>query len=237
MSTTAAGLECVQLSAGHGSVTVIRDLSFCAPPRSVTAILGPNGAGKTTALLTIAGLLKPHGGEIRLGRRRLPPGRPVSANAAGVVLVPDDRALFNDLTIEEHLTLGTRRTGADPRCLFDVFPSLESRWHVRAGALSGGEQQMLAMARGLAQDPSVLLIDEMSMGLAPVIVEALLPVVRAIADERDAAVVIVEQHVRLALGVADHALVLVHGDVVLRGSAEVLADDIGALERAYLGER
>ncbi|HEX9684102.1 MAG TPA: ATP-binding cassette domain-containing protein [Acidimicrobiales bacterium] len=227
-------LACTGVSTGYGAVEVVRGVDLLAAARRVTAVLGPNGAGKTTLLLAIAGLL-PHRGEIRVGDRTLPSGNAVAASASGVVLVPDDRSLFDELTVAEHMELGCRRSRADPRSFLDVFPALERRWAVPAGALSGGEQQMLAVARGLAQDPAVLLIDEMSMGLAPVIVEDLLPVVRTIAEEHGATVVIVEQHVHLALEVADEALVLVHGDVTLKGAAADLAAAPERLERAYLG--
>jgi branched-chain amino acid transport system ATP-binding protein len=119
--------------------------------------------------------------------------------------------------------------------MLDLFPALEPRWKLAAGNLSGGEQQMLATARALMQRPSVLLVDELSLGLAPAIVEAVLPAVRRIADEQGAAVVLVEQHIRLALAVADDAVVLVHGEVALHGPAAGLATDLPALEDAYLG--
>jgi branched-chain amino acid transport system ATP-binding protein len=228
-------LECRGLVSGYGSVEVRHGLDLSASARSVTAILGPNGAGKTTTLLALAGLLPRRGGDVLVHGETMPSGQPVAVNSAGVVLVPDDRALFNELTVEEHLILGARKSGIEPRSLLDVFPALEARWDVAAGLLSGGEQQMLAVARGMAQNPRVLLIDEMSMGLAPIIVEALLPVVRAIAYEHDALVVLVEQHVSLALEVADQALVLVRGKVALQGPASDLARDSAALERAYLG--
>src|SRR5690606_13884592 len=138
------------------------------------------------------------------------PGSPRRANRAGVVLVPDSRALFTQLSAVEHLRLAARDGGAAVDEMLDLFPALARRARLGAGMLSGGEQQMLALARALVQHPRVLLIDEMSMGLAPVVVESLMPAVRQVADENDAAVVLVEQHVRLALEVADHALVLVH---------------------------
>ena len=119
--------------------------------------------------------------------------------------------------------------------MLDLFPALARRAKLKAGMLSGGEQQMLAVARALVQAPRVLLIDEMSMGLAPVIVESLMPVVRSVADISGAAVVLVEQHVRLALEIADHAMVLVHGDVTLYGAADRIGSDVVALEAAYLG--
>jgi branched-chain amino acid transport system ATP-binding protein len=129
-----------------------------------------------------------------------------------------------------------RRNGPAPRDLLDVFPALEKRWRLPAGALSGGEQQMLAMARALIQQPKVLLIDEMSMGLAPLVVETLFDTVRRIAADHAAAIVLVEQHVRLALRVADHAAVLNRGTVILRAAATDLRDDHARLERAYFGD-
>ena len=164
------------------------------------------------------------------------PGSPKQASRTGMVLVPDDRALFKTLTVEENLRAasGTRKPMLDSA--FERFPALRQRRRVTAGNLSGGEQQMLALARAMAQEPRVLLIDEMSMGLAPVVVDQLLPLVRQIADETGAVVVLVEQHVALALEVADRAVVLVHGGVVLDEPAAVLQRDRGLLERAYLGE-
>ncbi|NED64990.1 ATP-binding cassette domain-containing protein, partial [Streptomyces sp. SID10244] len=133
------------------------------------------------------------------------------------------------------LTIARRRGGMAIEEVLEPFPALRSRWKVAAGSLSGGEQQMLAVARALVQKPSVLLIDEMSMGLAPVIVESLLPIVRRIADTTGASVILVEQHVRLALEVADDAIVLVHGDITLRGTSAELRRDPDRLQAAYFG--
>ncbi|MCW2946662.1 MAG: putative transport protein ATP-binding component [Actinoallomurus sp.] len=235
MSAAPAALECRGLVAGHGSVPVLRPLDLAVPHGTVLAVLGPNGAGKTTLLGTLAGLLPSIGGEVLVDDHPLPKGRPRSANRSGLVLVPDDRALFTTLTVRENLVIARRSGAPSIDDVLEMFPALAKRLGVRAGALSGGEQQMLAVARGLVQKPKVLLIDEMSMGLAPVIVEDLLPVVRRIADETGAVVVLVEQHVRLALEVADEAIVLVHGDVTLRGAATELAADRRRLEAAYLG--
>jgi branched-chain amino acid transport system ATP-binding protein len=163
-------------------------------------------------------------------------GNAVAASRAGVVLVPDDRSLFATLTVEENLEVARSRGGPAPRDLLDIFPALDKRWGLAAGALSGGEQQMLAMARALIQRPRVLLVDEMSMGLAPLVVETLFDTVRKIARDHGAAVVLVEQHVRLALDVADEAAVLNRGSIVLRGTADELRSDSRTLERAYLGE-
>jgi len=235
MSTATVALQCRGLVAGHGSVPVLRPLDLTLDHGTVLAVLGPNGAGKSTLLNTLAGLLPSLGGEILVGQRPLPRGKPRAANRSGLILVPDDRALFTTLTVRENLTIARRSGGPTVDDVLDMFPALRARLTVAAGALSGGEQQMLAVARGLVQKPKVLLIDEMSMGLAPVIVEDLLPMVRRIVDQTGAVVVLVEQHVQLALEVADQAIVLVHGDVTLRGSARELAADRRRLEAAYLG--
>jgi len=228
-------LECTGLSGGYGSAVAFRDVNLALAPGSVEALLGPNGAGKTTLLLTIAGLLPPRTGTIAVDGSPLKPGRPSLAGRAGVVLVPDNRCLFAGLTVEENLTVARRRGGPAPRDMLAVFPSLEKRWTLRAGALSGGEQQMLAMARALIQEPRVLLVDEMSMGLAPLVVETLFSTVNRIATEHGCAVLLVEQHVTLALHVADTATVLNRGSVVLRGSTAELLADAKRLEAAYFG--
>ena len=230
-----AVLECVGLTAGYGRVAVVRDVDLAVEPGTVLAILGPNGAGKTTLMMTLAGLLKRLGGEVRVRGTALPNGRPHAANAAGLVLVADDRSLFTTLTVEDNLEAARHRGGLPARSLLEQFPALEQRWKVKAGALSGGEQQMLAVARAIIQKPRVLLIDEMSMGLAPIIVEGLMPMVREIASSTDTAVVVVEQHVALALEMADQAIVLVHGGIAMAGSAADLAADRAGLESAYLG--
>ena len=231
------GLSCRGLVAGYGAVRVVQPFDLDVPPRSVLALLGPNGAGKSTVLNTLAGLLPAIDGEILVDGEPVRSGRPGDATAAGIVLVADDRALFKSLTVRENLQVAARKSGSDPESMLELFPDLEKRWAVLAGDLSGGEQQMLAVARGLVQQPSVLLLDEMSMGLAPIVVGNLLPVVRRIAEETDAAVVLVEQHVGLALDVADEAMILVHGEVKMSGPAAELASDTAGLEAAYMGQR
>jgi branched-chain amino acid transport system ATP-binding protein len=227
--------ECVNLAAGYGATKVVRAFDLAVDGGTVVAVLGPNGAGKTTLLLTVAGLLPRLGGSVVVNGRSLRSGRAATANRAGVVLVPDRRDLFTTLTTSENLEAARRRGSPAAKQVLELFPALEKRWSVKAGALSGGEQQMLAVGRAFIQEPRVLLIDEMSMGLAPVIVEDLLPKVRDIADSSNAVVVLVEQHVQLALEVADRALVLVHGEVVISGAAAELSADPQRLENAYLG--
>ena len=230
-------LEVQQLVGGYGKVAAFRELSLSVKSGGVLAVLGPNGAGKTTLMMTLAGLLPRLSGEVLLDGKHMPSGKPAAANKAGVVLVPDDRALFTTLTVRENIEIARapseKKTGVND--VIEMFPALAKRLDLRAGSLSGGEQQMLAMARGIVQRPKVFLIDEMSMGLAPIIVESLLPIVRQIADRSNAAVILVEQHVGLALEVADDAMVLVHGNVMLYGPASELRADPGKLEAAYLG--
>ena len=230
------GLSCRGLAAGYGTVRVVQPFDLDVPPRSVLALLGPNGAGKSTILNTLAGFLPALDGETLVDGDPVRSGRPGDALAAGIVLVADDRALFKTLTVRDNLQVAARKSGSAPESMLELFPDLEKRWTVLAGDISGGEQQMLAVARGLIQQPRVLLLDEMSMGLAPIIVRNLLPVVRRIAEETDAAVILVEQHVGLALEVADDAIVLVHGEIKMSGPADELASDAAGLEAAYLGQ-
>jgi len=231
----AVRLRAVGLSGGHGESTAFRDLDVEVDAGRILTLLGPNGAGKTSLLLTLSGLLPAKSGTVEVDGEALRSGRPALANRAGVVLVPDNRCLFTNLSVDENLKVAAHRGGPTPRDMIDVFPALERRWTVKAGAVSGGEQQMLAMARALIQQPKVLLADELSMGLAPRIVEDLFAAVRRITDDHGCAVVLVEQHVHLALSVADDVLVLNHGTVVLQDSAEHLLQAPERLEEAYLG--
>jgi branched-chain amino acid transport system ATP-binding protein len=223
------------LDAGYLGIPAVRGLSLEVAAGEVVALLGPNGAGKTTTLSTIAGLLKPLGGEVRFQ------GRDVSGRAAdrlareGLSLVPEDRALFFDLTARENLRLARRGDSMSEADVLEMLPELEKCLGRRAGVLSGGEQQMLSLARGLMSRPRLLLVDEMSLGLAPVIVERLMPVLRRIAEGLGTAVLFVEQHVPQALELADRAYVMVGGSIVLRGTAAELRQDRELLEASYLG--
>jgi branched-chain amino acid transport system ATP-binding protein len=228
-------LEARKLSGGYGKIVIFRDLDLAVQPGTVLAILGPNGAGKTTLLMTLAGLLPRVAGHVMLEGHPLASGRPAAANLSGVVLVPDNRALFTTLTVRENIEVSRLKGDKGVADMIALFPALEKRLKIKAGQLSGGEQQMLAMACGLVQKPKVLLIDEMSMGLAPIIVESLVPIVRTVAEHTGAAVLLVEQHVGLALEVADEAMVMIHGEVSLRGPAHELRHDPARLEAAYLG--
>jgi branched-chain amino acid transport system ATP-binding protein len=228
-------LACTGLSSGWGALTVLRDIDLAVEPGALHAILGPNGAGKTTLLLTIAGLLPAETGSIEVNGAPLRTGKPIVAARAGIVLVPDNRALFNTLTVDENLRVPPHRDEALVESMFELFPALAERRRLRAGALSGGEQQMLTLARALIQQPQVLLVDELSMGLAPALVQRLFTTMRQFAVERGCAVVFVEQYAHLALDFADRASILYRGRVALQGKASDIAAAPEQLEQAYLG--
>ena len=224
-----AALETRQLHAGYGDVPVIRDVSLRLGRGEIVALLGANGAGKTTLLLTLAGALRASQGDILIDGRLDCNDLQTRSRQAGIALVTDDRGLFRDLTTWENLRLA--RVGAGP--VVRLFPQLEGLMNRKAGLLSGGEQQMLAMGRALARKPKILLADEISLGLAPIVVRKLLQAVRAAADA-GTSVILVEQQVRLVLEVCDRAYVLQRGRVSLAGTAEELRRNHAEIERSYL---
>jgi branched-chain amino acid transport system ATP-binding protein len=239
-SASASGhaLAVRDLFAGYRGVPVVRELSLEVRPGEVVALLGPNGAGKTTTLETIAGLNRPISGTVELS------GEPVGGKPAyvlarrGLALVPEGRALFPGLTVREHLRLASGRgqRAGHEEALLEMLPELRKCLGRKAGLLSGGEQQMLAVGRALVTRPRLLLVDEMSLGLAPVIVERLLPILRRAADELGSSVLFVEQHVALALEISDRAYVLTHGRIRLEGPAAELRERRDLLAASYLGE-
>jgi branched-chain amino acid transport system ATP-binding protein len=230
-------LELERVHAGYLGIPAVRDISLTVARGEVVALLGPNGAGKTTTLSTIAGLLAPISGRVRLEGEEIGGRQTHLLARQGIALVPEDRSLFYDLTARENLIVAQKGADSLPEQeLIAMLPELEKCMRRKVGVLSGGEQQMLAVGRAIVTRPKLLLVDEMSLGLAPVIVERLLPILRRIAEELGAGVLFVEQHVPLALDLADRAYVLNHGDLVLQGTTEELRSRRELLEASYLGE-
>jgi branched-chain amino acid transport system ATP-binding protein len=218
----------------------LRSVSFEAKPGSITAVLGANGAGKTTLLRTISGLVKPRGGSVRFAGEELL-GRKVEVIARrGVAHVPEGRGIVEELTVEENLRLATlwclsrRERPAAVTRILDLFPRLEGFRHRHASTLSGGERQMLVLGRALISRPRLLLLDEPSLGLAPLVTAQLMGLLRDYTDGSELTVVLVEQNARSALSVSQHAVVLNLGHVVVSDAAAVVAAD-DTLRHHYLG--
>jgi branched-chain amino acid transport system ATP-binding protein len=219
-------IEVSNLTCGYGPVAVVRDVSLAVAQGEVVALLGPNGAGKTTTLLAISGLLRPQTGRIGVMGNLV--GTLPSHRVArmGLGHVPEGRALFFDMGV---------RSSKDLRRVLEDFPILSPLVKRKAGLLSGGEQQVLAIARALASRPKALLVDEMSLGLSPIMIEQLVPVIRAAADEQGCGVLLVEQHLHVARELADRAYILSHGTIQASGGADELLGDVAQIERYYLG--
>ena len=236
MTRTDTVLELDGLSVAYGrAAPVVRDLTLTVGAGEVVALLGANGAGKTTTLRAVSGLLKPAAGTMRLGGADLGGLQPPARARLGIAHVPHDRGIFFGLTVAEHFRLDGLGSPADMDAAFGHFPALRELRGRKAGLLSGGEQQMLAIARALARKPKLLMLDEMSLGLAPVIVSRLLPVVREAATGSGTGVLLVEQHVHLALQIADRGYILSHGDLAASGTAAELTADSELLAASYLG--
>jgi branched-chain amino acid transport system ATP-binding protein len=225
-------LECRGLAAGYGSVAVVRDVDLRVERGEVVALIGPNGAGKTTTLLTLAGELPSISGDVVF--RGATTKSPLFRRARqGMGFVTEERSVFMQLSAEENL----RVAGVSRDDAVALFPELEPLMGRTAGLLSGGEQQMLTLARAVARNPSLLLVDELSLGLAPVIVKRLLQTVRDVATTRATGILLVEQHVRQALHVADRVYVMQRGRIVMSGSGEEVRGRIDEIEATYLSGR
>lgn len=227
------------LSVSYGPVRALQDVSLTVPPGQVTAVIGANGAGKSTLLRTLSGLVRPESGRVTFNGQDITGQPPEDVVRAGIAMVPEGRSTIPELTVEENLRLGGLwRTGAQRQAseakVFGLFPILQERRHLRADTLSGGERQQLAIGRALMCGPQVLLLDEPSLGLAPLIVTQILELVSERARETNLAVLLVEQNAVTALRVAKTGMVLNLGQVVQQGPAAQIASD-EQLRHAYLG--
>lgn len=232
-------LEIRHLNVYYGDVQVIWDVSFSVTKGEVVALIGANGAGKSTILKTISGIIRPARGEIFFEGQPIHTRKAYTMVEAGLAHVPEARRLFVEMTVEENLDMGSlkgaARTNRDrtKEMVFDLFPRLRERRKQIAGTLSGGEQQMVAIGRGLMSLPSLIMFDEPSLGLAPILVREIFNVIRKIRGE-GVTVMIVEQNVKQTLAVADRAYVLETGKIVLEGTGESLLND-EHVRKAYLG--
>lgn len=235
-----AMLEVKNIHAYYGHIHALKDVSLSVDKGEIVTLIGANGAGKSTTLKTISGLLKPRQGSVRLEGEDLTRFPPHEVVAKGVVQVPEGRRIFGRLTVIENLEMGAfsladrMRIQANLKQVFSLFPRLEERMHQVGGTLSGGEQQMLATGRALMSNPRVLLLDEPSMGLAPVLVDSIFETIRKL-HEGGTTILLVEQNARMALQVADRGYVLQTGTILLSDTAENLRQN-EVVRSAYLGE-
>jgi branched-chain amino acid transport system ATP-binding protein len=231
-------LSVKNLQVAYGTVQVIWDVSFEVPKGEIVAMIGANGAGKTTTLLTLAGLLNPKGGEIALDGETLGRVGPMDIVHHGIALVPEGRRLFPDMSVLDNLLMGaysTPKAGREERLekVFTIFPMVRERQKQMAGTLSGGEQQMVAIGRGLMADPRILMLDEPSLGLAPLMVEEVFRVIQEI-NADGVTVLLVEQNTQHTLKIAQRGYVVEAGRTILSGTGQELLDN-DDVRRAYLG--
>lgn len=228
------------LSAGYGDVPVLSDISISVEAAAITAVIGSNGAGKTTLLRSLSGLIKPSGGSVRIGEAELCGSKPLAFVKAGVTHVPEGRKLFAGMTVEDNLLMGAFSLSAtraelrrDLERIYATFPKLGDRRRQNAVSMSGGEQQMCAIGRGLMSRPRVMMIDELSLGLAPVAVDFLVDALKTISGD-GVGIVVVEQDVAVALDMAKHVVVMDRGRISKAGTSKEIAQD-QAIRAAYLG--
>ena len=232
-------LEAQHIASGYGELQILWDVSLHLEQGRLTTVVGSNGAGKTTLLRTLMGLLPPWEGRILFEGRDVTRLSPHEKAEIGMILIPEGRQLFTDMTVLENLEMGATPQRARPKMkenlekVFDLFPRLKERMHQKAGTLSGGEQQMLAIGRGLMGDPVLLMLDEPSLGLAPLLVIELFDIIRKL-KEAGLTMLLVEQNVHLALAVSDYAYVLSQGRIEIEGEAETVRE-MDEVRAAYLG--
>ena len=227
------------LKVRYGGIEAVKDISLEVPERKIVTLIGANGAGKSTILRTIAGLVKPAAGRIRLQTEDLTALSPDRIVSKGITLVPEGRRVFPDLTVLENLRIGAYLRNDDLeddlRWVYDLFPRLKERSWQAAGTLSGGEQQMLAVGRALMSRPKIMMLDEPSLGLAPLIVKGIFEIIKEI-NKQGVTILLVEQNANMALQAADFAYVLETGSITMTGTgAELLADE--RVKEAYLGKK
>lgn len=226
------------LSAGYGLVNVLRDVSLDIASGEIVAVLGSNGVGKTTLNNTLSGLIKPKSGEVIFEGSSLVGASPETIVDLGLIHVPEGRKLFPNLSVRDNLELGSYRRGKSERAanlddVLDTFPKLRDRINQIAGTLSGGEQQMVAIGRGLMSSPKLLILDEPSLGLSPLLVEQMFELIKRIND-KGLTILLVEQNVIQSLAIADRAYVIEEGRIAISGSAAELRDN-AELKKSYLG--
>lgn len=232
-------LEIQNVSSGYGEVQILWDVSLRLEPGKLTALVGSNGVGKTTLLRTAVGLIKPWQGSISIDGRDLTRVSPHNKAAQGVVLVPEGRQLFTTMSVYENLEMGAFTRRAKPAFkenlekAYDLFPRMKERAHQKAGTLSGGEQQMLAVARGLMAHPEILMFDELSLGLAPFLVLNIFEILQKLKSE-GLTMLLVEQNVQMALAISDYAYVLSEGRIEIEGPAAKVRQ-MAQVREAYFG--
>jgi branched-chain amino acid transport system ATP-binding protein len=231
-------LHLKDLVVSRGGRDVVRNVSLEIAPGEITALLGPNGAGKSSMVLAVGGVLPLKHGSVMLGERELARRRPEHIRRAGVAIVPEGRRLLADLTVEDNIRVATyslsdKEARAGRARALELFPELEKRLRTQAKSLSGGEQQMVVLAQALVSAPRFVIIDELSLGLAPVIVQRLMPTIRSV-TESGAGVLLIEQFATVALGLANAAYVMEGGRIQYSGNAQELHDNPDLLHSAYL---